>query len=100
MLKRISGGLDVLASAVEEMKGFLESTLARLDASDLKEEGTGGKNRRKEPFSAPPKAICALSHQRVIPNPVCVCVLTPKDKRPANATFCTVDMDVIVADNC
>ncbi len=73
MLKRISGGLDVLASAVEEMKGFLESTLARLDALDLKKGGTGGKNRREEPFSASPKAICAVTHQRVNRNPVCVC---------------------------
>ncbi len=40
-------GLDALASNVEEMKGYLIATLDRLDTSDLKEEGAGGKKEWK-----------------------------------------------------
>ncbi len=38
-----------------------------------------------------------MSQQRVDAN--AECVLTPNDKRPANATPCTVDMDVDAAED-
>ncbi len=38
-------GLDVLASNVEEMKKFLTIALDRLETTDLKKEGAGGKKR-------------------------------------------------------
>ncbi len=45
-------------------------------------------------FSASPKV--AMSHQSVNEN--AACVLTPKDKRPANSNSCTVGMDVDAAE--
>ncbi len=45
-------------------------------------------------FSASPKV--AMSHQSVDENTACV--LTPKDKRPANSNPCRVDMDVDAAE--
>ncbi len=40
-------GLDVLASTVEEMKEFLKTALDRLETTDPKEEGAGGKKRKR-----------------------------------------------------
>ncbi len=40
-------GLDVLASNFEEIKGFLKATIDRLNTSDLKKEGAGGKKEEK-----------------------------------------------------
>ncbi len=70
-----------------------EETCDHLDTSDLKEEGTGGKNRRKKTFIASPKTI---THRRVDSN--AAYVSTPNDKRSANAISHTVAMDVDAAD--
>ncbi len=40
-------GLDVLASNVEEMKKVLKTALDRLETTDLKEVGAGGKKRKR-----------------------------------------------------
>ncbi len=40
-------GLDVLASNVEEMKKVLKTALDRLENTDLKEEGAGGKKMKR-----------------------------------------------------
>ncbi len=54
--------LDVLAASAEEMKGYLKETLDRLDTSNLKEEGTVGKNGRFPKDHAPSEGrLCPLS---------------------------------------
>ncbi len=40
-------GLDVLASNVEEIKKVLKTALDRLETTDLKEEGAGGKKGKR-----------------------------------------------------
>ncbi len=52
MLQKIDGGTkvrqasNVLASNVEEMKEFLKAALDRLETTDFKEEGAGGKKKK------------------------------------------------------
>ncbi len=77
--------------------------------SDIKKEGSEGKKRREETFSASLKtAMCqqgvnandspkaAMNQKRVDAN--AACMLTPQDKRPANATPSTVHTYVDAAE--